>query len=44
MLINKDYKERGKRQRINVKSVDNGLSRMKQKAKELFVKYNKENE
>ena len=37
-LTNKYYKENSKKKRINIKSVDNALSRIKQKAKEIFEK------
>lgn len=37
--INRSYKKKILRKRINIKSVDNALSRVKQKAKEIFVKY-----
>lgn len=35
-LINKDYKKKGNKKRIKVKSVDNALSRIKIKAKEMI--------
>ena len=41
-LINKMYIKKKSKKRINVKSVDNALSRMKQKAKEIFDKYGEE--
>ncbi len=37
--INKFYKSRGKNRKVNVKSVDNALSRIKIKAKEVFDKF-----
>ncbi len=40
--INKFYKSKGKRRKVNVKSVDNALSRIKIKAKEIFDKYSEE--
>jgi len=40
--INKFYKSRGKKRKVNVKSVDNALSRVKVKAKEIFDKYESE--
>jgi RNA polymerase sporulation-specific sigma factor len=38
-IINDNYKKKNIRKRINVKSIDNALSRLKQKAKEVFDKY-----
>jgi RNA polymerase sporulation-specific sigma factor len=38
-IINNDYKKKKLRKRINVKSIDNALSRLKQKAKEVFDKH-----
>jgi RNA polymerase sporulation-specific sigma factor len=40
--INKFYKSRGRKRKVNVKSVDNALSRIKIKAKEIFDKYDGE--
>lgn len=42
--INKVYKTRGKRKRVNIKSIDNALSRIKSKAKEVFDKHGKREE
>ena len=39
--INKIYKHRGIKRKVNVKSIDNALSRIKTKAKEVFEKYDK---
>lgn len=41
--INKFYKSKGMKQEVNVKSVDNALSRVKVKAKEVFEKYEDDN-
>jgi RNA polymerase sporulation-specific sigma factor len=40
--INKFYKSKGGKKTVNVKSVDNALSRIKIKAKEIFDNYEKE--
>jgi len=40
--INKFYKSKGGKKTVNVKSVDNALSRIKIKAKEIFDKYEEE--
>jgi len=40
--INKFYKSKGGKKKVNVKSVDNALSRVKVKAKEIFDKYEKD--
>ena len=40
--INKFYKSKGRKRKVNVKSIDNALSRIKIKAKEIFDKYEKE--
>lgn len=40
--INRDYKNKDKRKKVNVKSVDNALSRIKIKAKEIFDKHGHE--
>ncbi len=40
--INIIYKKRGERKRVNIKSVDNALSRIKMKAKEVYDKYKEE--
>lgn len=42
LKINKFYKSKGGKKTVNVKSVDNALSRIKIKAKEVFEKYEKE--
>ena len=39
VVINKSYKSKGLKKRVNVKSVDNALSRLKQKGKDVFDKY-----
>ena len=39
LLINKYYKKKKVRKRTNVKSIDNALSRIKQKAREIYEKY-----
>jgi DNA-directed RNA polymerase specialized sigma24 family protein len=43
-IINKKYKSEGLKKRINVKSIDNALSRLKQKGKDIFNKYGNEDE
>ena len=40
--INKFYKSRDKKKKVNVKSIDNVLSRIKIKGKEIFEKYEEE--
>ncbi len=40
--INKFYKYRKRGKKVNVKSIDNALSRIKSKGKEIFEKYNKD--
>ncbi len=40
--INKTYKKQGSKKRVNIKSVDNALSRVKTKAKEIYKKYKKD--
>jgi RNA polymerase sporulation-specific sigma factor len=42
LKINKFYKSKGRKKAVNVKSIDNALSRIKIKAKEVFDKYEKE--
>ena len=42
--INGIYKKRGTRKRVNIKSVDNALSRIKMKAKEVYDKHKEEEE
>ena len=38
-IINKNYKKNDIKKKVNVKSIDNGLSRVKQKAREIFENY-----
>lgn len=42
--LNKAYKKRGMKRKVNVKSIDNALSRVKIKAKEVYDKYEKTDE
>jgi RNA polymerase sporulation-specific sigma factor len=44
LKINKFYKSKGGSKNVNVKSIDNALSRIKIKAKEIFDKYEKDEE
>jgi len=44
LKINKFHKSKGGKREVNVKSVDNALSRIKIKAKEIFDKYEKDEE
>jgi hypothetical protein len=41
-IINKKYKKDGQKKKTNIKSIDNALSRLKQKGKEIFDKYQEE--
>jgi RNA polymerase sporulation-specific sigma factor len=40
--INKFYRSKGRKRKVNIKSIDNALSRIKIKAKEIFDKYGQE--
>ncbi len=40
--LNKAYKKRGSKKKINIKTIDNALSRLKMKGKEIFEKYEEE--
>jgi RNA polymerase sporulation-specific sigma factor len=40
--INKVYKKRGSKRKINIKSIDNAISRIKQKGKEIINNYEEE--
>ncbi len=42
LKINKVYKKKNTKKRVNVKSIDNALSRIKAKAKEVYSKYEDE--
>ncbi len=41
--INKSYKRKSLRKKINIKSIDNALSRIKDKGKEVFERYEEKN-
>ena len=41
--INKDCRAKGSKKRVSIKSIDNSLSRIKIKAKEIFEKFGKKN-
>jgi DNA-directed RNA polymerase specialized sigma24 family protein len=43
VIINKEYKIKKLKRRINIKSIDNSLSRIKQKLLAVYEKYKKEN-
>lgn len=42
IIINKEYKDKNKKKRVKTKSIDNALSRIKQKLLEIFNKLNEE--
>jgi RNA polymerase sporulation-specific sigma factor len=42
IIINRYYKKRKMKKKTNVKSIDNALSRIKQKAKDIYDKYNED--
>ncbi|KKL82867.1 hypothetical protein LCGC14_1980500, partial [marine sediment metagenome] len=43
-IINANYKKNKAKRKINIKSVDNSLSRIKIKGREVFVKYKNKDE
>ena len=42
-ILNKKYKEKQIKTKVNVKSIDNAISRIKTKGKEVFFKHGKNN-
>ena len=43
IIINKNYKYKKSKKRVRIKSIDNALSRIKDKGKDVFDKYQEKN-